>query len=184
MNSTQHHSFEPDYVSPPGATLRDRLAELNLSQTDLAARAGFSTKHVNQMMRGLAPITPETSMALERITGMPARFWNQRESDYRESLLRAQARSLTAADEEWLNSLPIKELQKRKKLPTKVDKGRLFDAALKFFGVANVEAYQRVWRGPVASFRRSQAFSSQPGAVVSWLRIGQVDAQSAEVEEF
>lgn len=59
MNSTEHHPFEPDYVSPPGASLRDRLTELNLSQTDLAARAGFSAKHVNQIVQGLAPITPK-----------------------------------------------------------------------------------------------------------------------------
>ena len=184
MNSTEHHPFEPDYVSPPGASLRDRLTELNLSQTDLAARAGFSAKHVNQIVQGLAPITPETSIALERITGMPAKFWNQRESDYRESLLRARGRSLSPADEAWLDSLPIKELQKRRRLPVKVEKGRLFDAALTFFGVANVEAYQRIWRGPVVSFRRSQTFSSQPGAVVSWLRIGQIEAQSVQVAVF
>lgn len=184
MNATENHPFQPDYVRPPGDTLRDRLVELNLSQTELAARTGFSLKHVNQMMQGLAPITPETAIALERITGLPARFWNRREADYRECLLRTQARSLTADDEAWMKSIPIKELQKRGKLPTETDRGRLFDAALTFFGVANVNAYQTIWRGPVASFRRSQAFSSQPGAVISWLRIAEIEAQTAKVAEF
>jgi HTH-type transcriptional regulator/antitoxin HigA len=184
MNRSENHPFQPDYASPPGDTLRDRLAELNLSQAELAARAGFSSKHVNQIMQGLAPITPETAIALERITGLPARFWNRREADYRECLLRTQARTLTADDETWLRSLPIKELQKREKLPVETDHGRLFDAALTFFGVANIGAYQTIWRRPVASFRRSQAFSSQPGAVVSWLRIAQIEAQSLKVNEF
>lgn len=184
MNSTEHHPFQPDYVNPPGETLRDRLAELNLSQTELAARAGFSLKHVNQIMQGFAPITAETSIALERITAIPARFWSQREADYREALLRAEARTPSTEDETWLRSLPIKELQRRGKLPVEADRGRLLDAALTFFGVANVSAWQRIWRGPVASFRRSQAFSSNPGAVVSWLRIAQVDAQSVKVSDF
>jgi HTH-type transcriptional regulator/antitoxin HigA len=184
MRTTENHPFEPDYVSPPADTLRDRLAELNLSQAELATRADFSTKHVNQIMQGLAPITLETAIALERITGMPARFWSQRESDYRECILRAQARRLSTDDEAWLKSLPIKELQNRKLLPATADRGRLFDAALTFFGVANVSAYQSIWRGPVASFRRSQAFSSRSGAVVSWLRIAQVAAQPAKVSEF
>lgn len=184
MSKIESHPFQPDYVSPPGETLRDRLAELNVSQTELAARAGLSTKHVNQIMQGLAPITLETAIVLERITGMPASFWNRREADYREGLLRGKRRTLTDEDEAWLRSLPIKELQKRNKLPIEKDRGRLFDAVLSFFGVANREAYQRIWRGPVASFRRSQAFRSHPGAVVSWLRIAEIEAQPARVEPF
>jgi HTH-type transcriptional regulator/antitoxin HigA len=184
MSKIESHPFRPDYVSPPGDTLRDRLTELNVSQAELAARAGLSTKHVNQIMQGLAPITLETAIVLERITGMPASFWNRREADYREGLLRAKPRTLTEDDEAWLKSLPIKELQKRNKIPTEKDRGRLLDAVLSFFGVADREAYERIWRGPVASFRRSQAFRSQPGAVVSWLRIAQLEAQPAKVEPF
>ena len=97
------------------------LAELNVSQAELAARAGLSTKHVNQIMQGMAPITLETAIVLERITGMPASFWNRREADYREGLLRAKPRVLTAEDETWLASLPIKELQKRGRAPGRKD---------------------------------------------------------------
>jgi HTH-type transcriptional regulator / antitoxin HigA len=184
MTKTERHPFRPDYASPPGDTLRDQLAELNVTQAELAARASISTKHVNQIMKGHAPITPETAVILERITGTPASFWNRREADYRANLLRIRPTTLSPEDEEWLRSLPIKELQKREHLPIEKDRGRLFDAALTFFGVADREAFQRIWRGPVASFRRSQAFSSHPGAVISWLRIAQIEAQSARVEQF
>ena len=84
------HAFRPDYAIAPGETLRDRLTEMNLSQAELAARAGISTKHVNQIMQGNAPITLETAVVLERITGVPASFWNRREADYREALLRSK----------------------------------------------------------------------------------------------
>jgi HTH-type transcriptional regulator / antitoxin HigA len=184
MSNMKSHPFRPDYVIPPGETLRDRLAEMNLSQAELAARAGLSTKHVNQIMQGIAPITLETAIVLDRITGIPASVWNRREADYREGLLRAKPRVLTADDEKWLSSLPVKELQKRQRLPVERDRGRLFDAALTFFGVADREAWERIWRGPVASFRRSQAYASHPGAVVSWLRIAQVEAQPARVEPY
>jgi HTH-type transcriptional regulator/antitoxin HigA len=184
MSKIESYSYRPDYVIPPGETLRDRLEELNLSQTELAARAGLSTKHVNQILQGLAPITLETAIALERITGTPAGFWNRREADYRVGLARAKPKVLSAEDEAWLNSLPIAELQRRKRLPAEKDRGRLFDAALSFFGVADREAWQRIWRGPVASFRRSQAFASHPGAVVSWLRIAEIEARAAKVEPY
>src|SRR5438477_9018848 len=134
MTAVESRSFRPDYVSPPGDTLRDRLIELNISQAELAARAGLSTKHVNQIMQGLAPITPETAIALERITGLEARFWNRREADYREALLRTRSRTLTMEDEAWLASLPLKELQARKRIPVEKDRARLFESVLSFFG--------------------------------------------------
>jgi len=178
------HTFRPDYAVAPGETLRDRLAELNLSQAELAARAGMSTKHVNQIIQGNAPITLETAVVLERITGMPASFWNRREADYREALLRARPHSLTTDDEKWLASLPLKELEKRGRLPGQRDRSQLFDAALSFFGGADRLAWERIWRGPVASFRRSQAYASDPGAVVAWLRIAELDAQELKAAPY
>jgi HTH-type transcriptional regulator/antitoxin HigA len=184
MSAIENHPFRPDYAIPPGETLRDRLAEMNLSQAELAARAGLSTKHVNQIMFGSAPITLETAVVLDRITGIPASVWNRREADYREALLRAKVRELTPEDEAWLASLPIKELQKRHHLPVERDKGRLFEAVLSFFGVADREAWLRIWRGPVASFRRSNAYRSDPGAVISWLRIAEQKAQNVSTQPY
>ena len=184
MSTVDSYQFQPDYSIAPGETLRERLEQLGLTQAELAVRANLSSKHVNQIMQGVAPITLETAIVLERITGIPARFWNRREADYREGLLRSRPRDLSPADKNWLNSLPIKELKRRKKLPTVNDPARLFDAALTFFGVADRESWERIWRGPVASFRRSKAFASDPGAVVSWLRIAQLEAQDANVGPF
>lgn len=184
MTSSNTHAFRPDYVIPPGETLRDRLAEINLSQADLAARTGLSTKHVNQIIQGNAPITLETSLALERVTGMPANFWNRREADYREALLRSKPHALTKEDETWLASLPIGELQKRQRIPQSRDSSQLYDSILSFFGVADRSAWERIWRGPVASFRRSGAYASHPGAVVSWLRIAEIEAQPRKARPY
>jgi HTH-type transcriptional regulator/antitoxin HigA len=184
MSTAAKFRFRPDYAIPPGETLRDVIAQQSVSQAELAARAGLSPKHVNQIMQGLAPITPETAIVLERVTGVAAGFWNRREADYRETLLKARHRALDRGDEEWLRSLPIKELQERGKLPREKDRSRLFESALSFFGVADRAAYERIWRGTVASFRRSHAFASHPGAVVSWLRIAQLEAQPKEAEPY
>jgi HTH-type transcriptional regulator/antitoxin HigA len=123
-------------------------------------------------------------MILERITGIAASFWNRREADFREHRFRMSPRSLTDEDEKWLRSLPIKELQKRSRIPVEKDRARLYDAVLAFFGVADRDAFQRIWRGPVASFRRSQTFASHPGSVVSWLRIAQLDSQSRTAQPY
>jgi len=184
MTNSATHPFRPDYAIPPGETLRDRLAEMSLSQADLATRAGISTKHVNQIIQGNAPITLETAVALERITSLPASFWNRREADYREALLRSKPHELTAEDDQWLASLPIKELQKRRRLPDQHDRSQLYDAVLSFFGVADRDAWERTWRRPVASFRRSQAYASHPGAAIAWLRIAEIEAQPRKTEPY
>lgn len=184
MTTIERHPFQPDYAIPPGETLRDRLSEIFLSQTELAARAGLSTKHISQIMQGIAPITLETAIALDRITGVPARVWNRLEADYREARLRSTPPVLSDEDKAWLKSLPINELKKRGCIPAEKDELRLFDAVLSFFGVADRAAYERVWKAPVASFRRSGAYKSSPGAVISWLRIAQLAAQEAKVEPY
>ena len=62
----------------------------------------MSTKHVNQIIQGIAPITQETAVILERVTGMPAGIWNRLEANYRESLVRAKLQELTPEDVSWL----------------------------------------------------------------------------------
>lgn len=177
MTTTTSHAFRPDYAIPPGETLRDRLVEIDVSQADLAARSGLSTKHVNQIIHGIAPITQETAVILERVTGMPAGFWNRLEASYREWLVRAKLQELTPEDEAWLRRLPLKALKDRDLIPNDTDKGKLYESVLAFFGVADREAWERVWSRPVASFKRSHAFTSESAAVATWIRIGEMESR-------
>lgn len=176
--------YDPDYAVPSGHTLRDTLEQLGMTQTDLAARSGFSVKHINQIIQGLAPITSETALHLEKITGVPARVWNHLESAYRDRLVRIEDREALAHDAEWLDSLPVNELIRREKLPNTKDKGVLLQEACRFFAVANRQGWERVWRRPLAAFRRSPSFESDIGAVASWLRLGELEAAEIDCEPY
>ena len=61
--------FDPDYDVAPGETLRDTLTALEMTQVELATRTGLSLKHVNQIIQGVAPVTPDTALLLEKTTG-------------------------------------------------------------------------------------------------------------------
>lgn len=176
--------YQPDYVVAPGATLRSTLTEQGMTQADLATRAGLSVKHVNQIVQGVAPITHETALVLEKVTGVPARLWNMLEGAYRERLARAEDRNLLTADKEWLKELPIQELKNRGVLRNESDPGVLLQEVCRFFGVANRDAWEKVWRSPLAQFRRSPAFASDAAAVATWLRLGEVTASAIECEPF
>ena len=176
--------FEPDYEVAPGSSLKEKLVELGLTQADLALRAGLSTKHINQIVQGSAPITQETALALEAVTGVPARIWNRLEGSYRERLARTERREALAQTYDWLDELPIRDLRKRGYLPDTNDKQRLVEALCEFFGVNDRGAWERAWLEPVGSFRRSPTLTSNAAALASWLRIGELKASRVEAEPF
>jgi HTH-type transcriptional regulator / antitoxin HigA len=45
-----------------------------MSQAELARRTGLSAKHINLILKGTAPITPDTALKLERVLNIPARI--------------------------------------------------------------------------------------------------------------
>lgn len=51
-------------------------------------------------------------MQLERVLGVPASFWNNREHKYREALARIEEKERLQKDVEWLKEIRIKELIK------------------------------------------------------------------------
>lgn len=176
---------EPDYTVPPGETLRDRLEELGMTQAELATRTGLSTKHVNQILQGVAHISPDTAQRLELATGVPARLWNRLEADYRAIAARLQQRRALKDDVAWLKELPIKELVDRGVLPQEPnDKVSRVQQLLAFFGVASPGAWRDLWLRPDAAFRQSPAFEAKPGAVAAWLRLGELAASDVATRPY
>jgi len=68
----------------------ETIRALGMSQADLAERTGCPKKTIEELIKGKAPITPEMSLELERILGVPPFFWNNRERRYRENLSRKE----------------------------------------------------------------------------------------------
>ena len=181
--TTKSYDYEPDLVLPPGDTLLEVLEERGMTQAELAARTGLSTKHINQIAKGRAPITTETSLLLERATGVAARVWSNLEIAYREHVHRIEEAERLEHDLEWLDSLPIKDLILRGRLEKSESRLDLLEGVCAFFGVANRTAWETLWHKPTA-YRRSKAFSSNPGCVAAWLRIGEIEAASVECLPF
>jgi HTH-type transcriptional regulator / antitoxin HigA len=176
--------YEPDYAVEPGRSLRSTLSELGLTQADLAARTGLSQKHINQIVQGIAPITPETALFLERATHVPARTWSAMEAVYRERLARRHDEERFAEEADWLQDLPIRELVKRGYVNRSDSKGRQVEQVCRFFGVADRERWRRVWLAPLVSYRQSTSFDVDTGAVATWLRLGELKAQDVDVDAF
>ncbi|HMS71588.1 MAG TPA: helix-turn-helix domain-containing protein [Baekduia sp.] len=180
---TAEHRYAPDLVLPPGETLVEVIAERGMTQAELAARTGLSAKHINQIVKGIAPITPDTALLLESTTGVSARVWSNLEIAYREHESRVEQAARLQADLGWLDELPINELIKKGWLPKGASPLDRLVGVCRFFGVANRSAWDAVWHKPTA-YRTSKAFSSHPGAVAAWLRIGEIEAAAIDCAPF
>jgi HTH-type transcriptional regulator / antitoxin HigA len=178
------YPYEPDYAVPPGQTLQETIDTLGIDQRELAARAGLSAKHVNQIIKGVAPLTHDTAIGLERVTGVPARMWNNLEANYREQLARLAEKERMEEDLVWLSTMPTKELIQRAVVPETKDKVSLLQAVLAFFGVASVEAWKEGWSNHQFAFRRSRTFKGKDGAMATWLRLGELQARKIECKPF
>jgi HTH-type transcriptional regulator/antitoxin HigA len=177
MASQVRNQYSPDSVSLPGDTLLETLETIGMTQAELAERTGRTKKTINEIIQGKAPITPDTALQLERVLGVPARFWNNRERHYREYLARAEERERLQESIEWLDQVPVAAMCKMHWIERRQDKVEQLREVLNFFGVASPKQWARVWLDSRAAFRQSPAFEADPGAIAAWLRMGEIQAQ-------
>lgn len=77
-------------ATPPGATIKEQLVDRDMNQKEFAIRMDMSEKHISRLINGEVQLTPETAVKLELALGIPAKFWNNLERIYRESLIRVK----------------------------------------------------------------------------------------------
>jgi len=177
-------AYTPDWVSPPGETILDLLEERGWKQSEFAERIGFTTKHVNYLVSGKSAITEDAAIRLERVLGSSVSFWMNRESQYREALAREAALESLEQDVGWLDVIPIKSMIKFDWIAKCGSKAEQVSEALKFFGVASVQAWRSKYAEPLVAFRASDKFDKKPGAVASWLRQGERQADKIKTAPF
>lgn len=73
-------------ATPPGETIREQLADRGLTQKEFAVHMNLSEKHISKLINGEVQLTQDVANRLESVLGVPASFWNNLESIYREKL--------------------------------------------------------------------------------------------------
>lgn len=160
------------------------LHNRRLSQAQLALRTGLSTKTINQIVQGLAPLTPDTALRLERTLGTPSHMWNRLEALHQDHEVRKRSRENLKQSTGWLREFPISELVSLGILTASGSYERV-EQLLAFFQVADVDAYRRVWSEPIAAgFRRAQHLTISRPATAVWLRLAEIDADQLAVSEY
>ena len=177
-------TFSPDYAVPPGETLQETIDALGLSQKELSERTGLADKTINQIIKGVAPITAETSLLLERVTGVTAGFWNNLEANYRERLARLQAAKDMEDQVEWVRQFSYSKMVSLKLVqPAKLPSERV-EKLVNYFGVASSVEWKQTYSELAGAARESKKYLSDLGDLSAWLRAGEILAQRRACESY
>jgi HTH-type transcriptional regulator / antitoxin HigA len=180
MDKREYLRYEPDTIPHPGEFLLEYLESKGWTQREVAKRTGITPKTISEICNGKAPITPPTSLALERLFQRPAHFWLNLQRQFDE----AEARKREAANRDewdaWVARFPIKEMKKRGWLTAT---GRsTAEQLLTFFGVSSPARWHDVWQATNVSYRQTRRFRTTNEAVSAWARAAELMAQELELK--
>jgi addiction module HigA family antidote len=165
-------AFEPDWATPPGATIADILCARSLSREYLAKAIGVPIEAVQRILLGLDSIDSEVADKLSDYLGSSPSFWLRRQEQYQSDLARIRKGKENLAQEAWVKQFPLREMVSLGWIP---QSSSLSDAAklcLKFFDVPNVPSWHERYAGnaTAVAFRIASTGKTDPGAVCAWLR--------------
>ena len=178
LNGDVYEDFAPEWDAPaPGLLIQRELDAAGRSQADLADRMSISKKHLNQVIKG-ASITPEFALALERSLGVDAKLLLKLEAEWRAARLAEESRAGLAQHVSWLKQFQAGELTRRGIISEGDDDLTRIEKLLRFFGVSDPAAYERIWLKMEASFKRSSAYKIDEHATALWIQLAVRQADS------
>ena len=176
------NTFNPDYAIAPGLILEEILESRSISQTELAQRCGRPIKTINGIIHGKVSIVEQTALEFEKVLGVSATIWLNLENTYKIFQLKEAEKKLFEKKIEWAKKFPVGELVKRNLIKKQNTWAEKVNSLLEFFGVSSVESFKNFWSEELnIQFKHSPSYKSSPEAVVTWLRIGEVNFQEHRI---
>ena len=177
---------ERELLTKPGDTIFETIEHIKMSQVELADRMGKTPSKINDLISGKEPITVATAFQLEKVLGIDAQFWLNREMLYREKLSRIEQEEALEKCKDWLKMQPIKELKMCGYLKTEKAGPVMSEECLKFYGVAAPGQWESLYINQYVSarFRKSDAHKSSLGGLAAWLRIGEIETRKLKLNSY
>lgn len=79
-------TYNPDYVVPPGETLKENLVFKRITQKQLAQRLGCSTKYLRRYLRGEIRLPAGWSMVFGELFSISPKLWRLLDKHYWDGL--------------------------------------------------------------------------------------------------
>ena len=174
------------YATPPGDTLLETLNALSMTQSELERRTGINKKTINEIIKGKSPITQKIALALEKALKAPAHFWLNMDNRYRQHLAKLEQAETMKDHAPWLKNFIYPDLVHVGFLPPASEAGEKVACLLEFFGVNHPDGWQHIY-GEMKlelSFRKSPRVEKERGAILAWLRQGEIKADEIPRQDY
>ncbi|MDE7384082.1 MAG: ImmA/IrrE family metallo-endopeptidase [Treponemataceae bacterium] len=169
-------------ATAPGATIKEQLSNRGMSQKEFAIRMDMTEKHISRLINGEVILTPDVANRLEMVLGIPARFWNNLESIYREKILLAEEENRMDKDIALEINYPYAEMENNgwvEKTSVATEKVRNLR---KYFEVTELAILQNNnFCQRVACRKLSHTEKSDIGFLV-WLQRVRIESRSKETD--
>ena len=88
----EYKPWRKTWENPPGRIMRMFMLDRYVTESELVARLGIPYDHVECLLDGTSPITPELAPTIGELLGFNADFWLGLQQDYEDSIRRNNAR--------------------------------------------------------------------------------------------
>lgn len=164
----------PDYVVTTGDFIAEWMADEGINAAELARRLGVTRKHVSELLNGKAPLSHPLALALERVTGVRARIWNQYESGYRSDLARLRESEELEGQYEHATVFPLRYLRRWGFVTAPArDRVETVRQLLALLGVASLDAFDATWAHGSVAYRRAAVGHDHAQALATWLALAE-----------
>ncbi|MGI6509782.1 MAG: HigA family addiction module antitoxin [Erysipelotrichaceae bacterium] len=166
-------------ATPPGATIKEQLFNRGMTQKEFASRMDMSEKHISRLINGEVQLTSDMAMRLEMVLGVPARFWSNLESIYREKLSKAQAENEMDEDLEILKKIPYNDMAKNGWVEKTSRKEEKVINLRKFFEVVRLGILNEKLMPDIA-YRKLGNGEKSDYAVLCWAQKAKIESRNIE----
>ncbi|NJO92498.1 MAG: HigA family addiction module antidote protein [Chloroflexia bacterium] len=111
------NQYNPQTVSHPGFTLREKLKELKIGSKEFAIKTDKPEKTITAVLSGKSAITADMALLFETVLKIPAKLWLNRQAKYDE--IKARNKRIHAITEaaEWTTKFPYPQMAKNDWVP-------------------------------------------------------------------
>ncbi|MDT0678772.1 ImmA/IrrE family metallo-endopeptidase [Autumnicola musiva] len=175
-----------ELLSKPGDVILETIEFIKMTQVELAERMGKTPSKINDIISGKEPITLSTAFLLEKVLGIDAQFWLNREVIYREKLSRYQQQEENKKYIKWAKEQPINDLKKLGYISKDASKAELSNECLKFYGVASPNQWNEIYKNTLSApmYRKSGYHKSTISSLSALLRIGEIQMRKKIIKPF
>lgn len=183
-----------DILIHPWISLKDILEWENMTQSDLSLRTEISEKHISNIIKGKANITPETALKFHKVFWVSVEFWNNMQKSYEENKARLEEKELMAIRIEEEKEI-LKEIKDGYKNLAENDfvekvsfvwqknKEIILNNLYTFFWVSSLKNILKIFSIPKMemSFKKIDSLKLNEYNLACWLRWWEIKAENLEV---